>query len=157
MDFLLNKGWLNKKARKHRAPKGALRPPGRPHASPPARSCRKAPSAKRCIKTRCRCREGTQTLNARKHRAPKGALRLFAPCLRHVVEACGQKAPSAKRCIKTYRWLLSVVFHGSYARKHRAPKGALRQHGHANRSSSHFLRQKAPSAKRCIKTARWDP
>ena len=37
-------------------------------------------------------------------------------------------------------------------RKHRAPKGALRQINPENRMSWIFGRQKAPSAKRCIKT-----
>ena len=37
-------------------------------------------------------------------------------------------------------------------RKHRAPKGALRLDGIATQRISDHVRQKAPSAKRCIKT-----
>ena len=63
-----------------------------------------------------------------------------------------QKAPSAKRGIKTSaNWEADKV--GTMqVRKHRAPKGALR-HGTERivRIILH-LRQKAPSAKRCIKT-----
>ena len=39
----------------------------------------------------------------------------------------GQKAPSAKRCIKTQRLHRSEVTAVCQVRKHRAPKGALRQ------------------------------
>ena len=69
--------------------------------------------------------------HVRKHRAPKGALR----------RDDGTPAPPA--C--------------SPVRKHRAPKGALRQvTGRAGRGDR-FESQKAPSAKRCIKTLveRW--
>ena len=61
----------------------------------------------------------------RKHRAPKGALRHDGVC--------------------PVGGLIEEV------RKHRAPKGALRHrvHGH---TLTVFQGQKAPSAKRCIKT-----
>ena len=61
----------------------------------------KAPSAKRCIKTR--------------NEAPPRC------------EVSRQKAPSAKRCIKTD--VSNRVNQVSHVRKHRAPKGALRLPG----------------------------
>ena len=71
----------------------------------------------------------------RKHRAPKGALR------RHRLSGNNQR---------------------HHVRKHRAPKGALRRVSVSESTFSSFC-QKAPSAKRCIKTAgldqsrqRWD-
>ena len=87
----------------------------------------KAPSAKRCIKTgQVFSHLGRNLCEVRKHRAPKGALRLFQVSLTRFVTA--------------------------WVRKHRAPKGALR-HGAVN-DGQHAVckRQKAPSAKRCIKT-----
>ena len=113
-------------------------------------SGQKAPSAKRCIKTAC---------------FPS----FSGPC-------GSQKAPSAKRCIKT-AILRNTVRYSSHVRKHRAPKGALRRRvgavdeGHVVGVRKHRApkgalrqqhptdtqagleeRQKAPSAKRCIKT-----
>ena len=64
----------------------------------------------------------------RKHRAPKGALRLMAS--------------------------LSPLGLSRRVRKHRAPKGALRRACRVFQSLSGVMRQKAPSAKRCIKTPR---
>ena len=61
----------------------------------------------------------------RKHRAPKGALRLLATAAREV-------GPER-------------------VRKHRAPKGALR-HPCPESPGTPARSQKAPSAKRCIKT-----
>ena len=63
----------------------------------------------------------------RKHRAPKGALR-------HEGNAC-----AAMR---------------SFVRKHRAPKGALRLRVEHPCVHFNLVGQKAPSAKRCIKTRR---
>ena len=113
--------------------------------------CQKAPSAKRCIKT-----------NA-----------ISIPITAPIV---GQKAPSAKRCIKT-RGPHESGAHACRVRKHRVPNCALRhakcvffthktrsvrKHRAPNGALRHlavgFLidllepRQKAPSAKRCIKT-----
>ena len=89
-----------RQVRKHRAPKGALRP-----------SEAKAPTA--------------APIKVRKHRAPKGALRQdILRIVRDNLE--GQKAPSAKRCIKTGRLPRRGVC-VSPVRKHRTPKGALRQ------------------------------
>ena len=137
--------------RKHRAPNGALRLAlgivvevhGRavpesterqtvhldwfPHdtATCGVEVSQKAPSAKRCIKTTPLPRGSFPLAFVRKHRAPNGALR---PCIQ-----------------QEYRASESPV------RKHQAPNGALRlvlsfgeQHV--------YLCQKAPSAKRCIKT-----
>ena len=110
--------------RKHRAPKGALRPASRPIGVTP-RLGQKAPSAKRCIKTCWRLRCSACRSTVRKHRAPKGALRPLTAASLTSLQNSGQKAPSAKRCIKTPRekdpsaYLIPV-------RKHRAPKGALR-------------------------------
>ena len=44
---------------------------------------------------------------------------------------------------------------GGFVGKHRAPKGALRLLTDATCVVFLFLRQKAPSAKRCIKTLQW--
>ena len=112
------------RVRKHRAPKGALRPsratsrtlpasPVRKHRAPKGalrpmvgtctqshRGCQKAPSAKRCIKTDGHVAMHELCLDVRKHRAPKGALRLLSDDDISVEIVC-QKAPSAKRCIKT--------------------------------------------------------
>ena len=142
--------------RKHRAPKGALRhqrpdgerPKMRCQIAPSTKRCiktrfrdilvlsrfrcQKAPSAKRCIKTRGQIPQRRSGREVRKHRAPKGALRRLATSLRR----CGR---------------LSV-------RKHRAPKGALRPRNRRSaRDSSSVLSQKAPSAKRCIKTGALTP
>ena len=83
----------------------------------------KAPSTKRCIKT-CSTIRAMCPVIVRRHRAPNGALRLF---------------------------LEVIFFPFSFVRKHRAPKGALR-HQCTWRFPCHPGRQKAPSAKRCIKT-----
>ena len=64
-------------------------------------------------------------MRVRKHRAPNGALRQF------------------------HRFVGGVF---RQPRKHRAPKGALRQRVFPTRSDAHDLGQKAPSAKRRIKT-----
>ena len=84
----------------------------------------KAPSTKRCIKT-CSTIRAMCPVIVRRHRAPNGALRLF---------------------------LEVIFFPFSFVRKHRAPKGALR-HQCTWRFPCHPGRQKAPSAKRYIKTA----
>ena len=84
----------------------------------------KAPSAKRCIKTDCLNRLPGSKGTVRKHRAPKGALRPSQP-------------PSSQPIPRV--------------RKHRAPKGALRPR-FLPRYACAYLRQKAPSAIRCIKT-----
>ena len=134
--------------RKHRAPKGALR---LWQPSLTAYSCpdQKAPSAKRCIKTRRRRGPPVYRLRIRKHRAPKGALRPMSSTLIFVRSAIRKhRAPKgALRLINGDVRLPQICS----IRKHRAPKGALRlvvvdQHNAA------FFNQKAPSAKRCIKT-----
>ena len=89
--------------RKHRAPKGALRLASGEFDVVCAELGQKAPSAKRCIKTR-----------------------EFVEIDEHVV-LLGQKAPSAKRCIKTSIEVALLSTLSWKVRKHRAPKGALRR------------------------------
>ena len=66
-------------------------------------------------------------LSVTKQQAPKGALRRGDPL----------DAPADSAVV---------------VRKHRAPKGALRHELFGAHRALAFLRQKAPSAKRCIKT-----
>ena len=112
----------------------------------------KAPSTRRCIKTRV-------------ERCPCG----FRAC---------QKAPSTRRCIKTSSlrptrpWLTLVRKHPApecalrpatiaksigcgIVRKHPAPEGALRQ-TNVRVHAFFLLSQKAPSTRRCIKTTTFD-
>ena len=161
--------------RKHRAPKGALRPSTSVGSTSRA-TRQKAPSAKRCIKTGPpRSTPGRQQPLVRKHRAPKGALRhtragndvLHQPIVRKHRAPKGASRP-------VHRVLLHGGNHG--VRKHRASKGALRprhpsellltvswsesterQKVHqdpfpATMRDTPVPCQKAPSAKRCIKT-----
>ena len=88
--------------RKHRAPKGALRRDDEAGTITQVErlTSQKAPSAKRCIKTRLQGALSAQARHVIKHRAPKGALRQQVTRLVQR-EFCRQKAPSAKRCIKT--------------------------------------------------------
>ena len=149
MTFSLVTGGATRRAvRKHRAPKGALRrlsPKVREHESvvrkhrAPKGALRlticevkaehwlrqKAPSAKRCIKTRGSCDCSSQLPGVREHRAPKGALRPWW------------------RYLSRWGW--------GWVRKHQAPKGALRLDG-LNSIALRLDGQKAPSAIRCIKT-----
>ena len=60
---------------KHRAPNGALRLDGEPDHFSEEGVCQKAPSAKRCIKTRRLGPHRPRPCGVTKHRAPKGALR----------------------------------------------------------------------------------
>ena len=140
----------------------------------------KAPSAKRCIKTWTRsaalCPARCAVI---KHRAPNGALRRFDEGL-HVldggVEVIKHRAPNGalrpprarSRNRTSYR---SVIKHRApngalrqrtgqvvpqtHTRviKHRAPNGALRQPAVLPLHYLGLTRHKAPSAKRCIKTA----
>ena len=110
--------------RKHQAPQGALRPAFSVSLGDGI-SSQKAPSAKRCIKTdRIAPYRGT-AFRVRKHRAPKGALRN---------KVCGDPRLQVR------------------VRKHRAPNGALRQLVSGLLAVGVRESQKAPSAKRCIKT-----
>ena len=86
--------------RKHRAPKGALRPGSglRGWSVVPRQ---KAPSAIRCTKTPEATVAAPAAAPVRKHQAPKGALRPHGNNFRVSVYLRRQKAPSAKRCIKT--------------------------------------------------------
>ena len=114
--------------RKHRAPKGALRRSVLAGGPVARQAGQKAPSAKRCIKT---------------------TLGLATPML---FQSMGQKAPSAKRCIKTNHGCVGGAAQSQSVRKHRAPKGALRLRSIRQRILQLLQSQKAPSAKRCIKT-----
>ena len=88
--------------------------------------CQKAPSTKRRIKTSSSTQPNVNMSGlVRKHRAPKGALRLG------------------------FGVVLGVGL--GDVRKHRAPKGALRLSLFFCMANT-LRRQKAPSAKRCIKT-----
>ena len=136
----------------------------------------KAPSTKRCIKTRIRTpARRSRSQRVIKHRAPNGALRPSdgqhvegaglqvikhrAPngALRRIsssaskMSSSGHKAPSAKRCIKTFEDV-AVCRGGSFVIKHRAPNGALRPNFNNAIHVRTPLCHKAPSAKRCIKT-----
>ena len=88
----------------------------------------KAPSANRCIKTRLQqpC-DWLPESGVKMHRAPKGALRRLPPRAAVPDQVAG-------------------------VRKHRAPKGALRLLEAFDASIAIDVGQKAPSAKRCIKT-----
>ena len=139
--------------RKHRAPNGALRRWRRRRTPARAGRRQKAPSAKRCIKTRqarvypCpawqrvrkhRAPKGALRLSSReaartappgsvtKHRAPKGALRQVPFAHSRINVILGHKAPSAKRCIKTHLLAVRLLSRRLLVTKHRAPKGALR-------------------------------
>ena len=95
--------------RKHRAPKGALRYLGYVTVRVNVRFGQKAPSTKRCIKTReGRALHGLSR-QVRKHRAPNGALRHDASVVGVNNANASQKAPSAKRCIKTLKTELRAI------------------------------------------------
>ena len=136
--------------RKHRAPKGALRRDGTgafTHHVP----SQKAPSAKRCIKTwSCRL-WAWMWFRVRKHRAPKGALR---PAIRGHRSRDGQRVRKHRAPKGALRQILVTPLLHLFCpvRKHRAPKGALRLLPPACPPVFSFASQKAPSAKRCIKT-----
>ena len=150
-------------------------------------SGQKAPSAKRCIKTsRFPSSHTNAARGVRKHRAPKGALRPTSrpPSWCELRSVRKHRAPNG--ALRPSYGICSMTLRISPVRKHRAPKGALR---HATprdpapafgsesteRQTAHYdgrmtaqaesqsrVRQKAPSAKRCIKTRnqpprRWHP
>ena len=121
-------GAARRAVRKHRAPKGALRL--EKHFS-----------------------SVQDEILVRKHRAPNGALRRGRGVCLLGCEYPRQKAPGAKWCIKTAQQgsFFSSLLWGR-VRKHRAPKGALRPCYHPHLLTNYKLSQKAPSAKRCIKT-----
>ena len=112
-------------ARKHRAPKGALR------------------QADLAVQL-------DLVGSVRKHRAPKGALRLREHSLEKA-DLAGQKAPSAKRYIKTsfplYRDPESIE-----GQKAPSAKRCIKTEQKLRPVIALVARQKAPSAKRCIKT-----
>ena len=133
--------------RKHPAPEGALRLLAWLRGCPGGYS-QKAPSTRRCIKTRLLVREGANSGR--------------------------QKAPSTRRCIKTC-FAAPQPPGDRVVRKHPAPEGALRhrvrhlgvhvvspsestQHQKVHQDPDRSIamgshsRQKAPSTRRCIKT-----
>ncbi len=138
--------------RKHRAPKGALRPVNGNF-------------------------DGSFFGVVRKHRAPKGALRLVGFHSRNSFVKYVRKHRAPKGALRLQRLSLISGSHLTFVRKHRAPKGALRHPDRGQRRRRLQLvrkhrapkgalrpeqqtvvyqtpdeRQKAPSAKRCIKT-----
>ena len=136
--------------RKHRAPKGALRPSRHNETAVMLLQSQKARSAKRCIKTlRPTFCVRVPVTRVRKHRAPKGALRLQARTHRSRCRSCVRKHRAPKGALRPGPDRRRVG--RRVVRKHRAPKGALRL---CSRGIKPFesLGQKAPSAKRCIKT-----
>ena len=111
----------------------------------------KAPSAKRCIKTCCQPRVVRTIRIVRKHRAPKGALRLSLGRSMTGTICLVRKHRAPKGALR----LAPGVFHerGEFSvRKHRAPTGALRPIIDNCNTPERISSQKAPSAKRCIKT-----
>ena len=137
--------------RKHRAPKGALRPS--------------------CVRARA------DRARVRKHRAPKGALRPVIYRIGRLNEEPVRKHRAPKGALRLASRAQQLVSNGQPVRKHRAPKGALRrkvrnivcvQRGWVRKHRApkgalrrtnllslciYFSCQKAPSAKRCIKTS----
>ena len=113
---------LNSIVRKHRAPNGALRR-GEVVFTRLQALGQKAPSAKRCIKTRTGRTDGARP-SCQKPPSAKRCIKTLPRNMLRIWRLVCQKAPSAKRCIKTPS---PVVCRGAHAviRKHRAPKGAL--------------------------------
>ena len=137
---------------------------------------KKAPRTIRCIKTtsrygtkssyqpsasierhkvhydrRARARVTVVIFDVRKHRAPNGALRLNTPtpARRHAAPVRKHRAPNG--ALRRVRFTAGCL-HQFGVRKHRAPNGALRRMAVPSGRSLSFPCQKAPSAKRCIKT-----
>ena len=111
--------------RKHRAPKGALRPGRTPRRRWAYRARQKAPSAKRCIKTENSATAVVKSFKVRKHRAPKGALRRGKGAQVVDVDTSVRKHRAPKGALRRTTW--SSTTWTRSVRKHRAPKGALRQ------------------------------
>ena len=87
----------------------------------------------------------------RKHRAPKGALRrLFIEISNSAIRFV-RKHRAPKGALRL-RISFSSLLASPFVRKHRAPKGALRPMMFSCVGRILFPGQKAPSAKRCIKT-----
>ena len=86
----------------------------------------------------------------RKHRAPKGALRLGNQHVRgELLHVRKHRAPKGALRLDERAVTLGKLLD---VRKHRAPKGALRPLFDIGYTCHTFDGQKAPSAKRCIKT-----
>ena len=112
----------------------------------------KAPSAKRCIKTeRLIPLHARRWYSVRKHRAPKGALRPASPTRHRRCRRSVRKHRAPKGALRL--WIVEHTKNEeAKVRKHRAPKGALRPVVSLTIRLGNTVRQKAPSAKRCIKT-----
>ena len=87
----------------------------------------------------------------RKHRAPKGALRLSVRRIKPPEAWRVRKHRAPKGALRLAR-LRDIGVSESLVRKHRAPKGALRLLLISVQATQVKIGQKAPSAKRCIKT-----
>ena len=90
-------------------------------------------------------------IKVRKHRAPKGALRRIHLHFRWFRSCSVRKHRAPNGALRHGR--LSVVLDTVFlVRKHRAPNGALRPAAAIAPTKALPFCQKAPSAKRCIKT-----
>ena len=116
----------------------------------PRLHCQKAPSAKRCIKTSCSRRPPCSRRTVRKHRAPKGALRPWVRTPLRSYRFLVRKHRAPKGALRPST-IAGYCVHDFPVRKHRAPKGALRPKL-LDLGIIDAREQKAPSAKRCIKT-----
>ena len=87
--------------------------------------CQKAPSAKRCIKTRPPGDRRRVGWHVRKHRAPKGALRPPAADASPLAWRSVRKHRAPKGALRLQGGIDELP--GGDVRKHRAPKGALRR------------------------------
>ena len=135
--------------RKHRAPNGASRHCCRINDRHSQLVCKKAPSAKRRIKTNPQLLLRSPDW-VRKHRAPKGALRLAVLVPKGLVgEVRKHRAPKGALRLSELDEHLDRV---PVVRKRRAPKGALRLEDPVSQVRQERESQKAPSTKRRIKT-----
>ena len=91
---------MNKSVGKHRAPKGALRLLVAVNALLFSFASRKAPSAKRCIKTSVCLFHRRAPFKGQKAPSAKRCIKTTI-MMNAVPIFMSQKAPSAKRCIKT--------------------------------------------------------
>ena len=115
-------------------------------------SSQKAPSAKRCIKTRRTQPSSLQRCSdVRKHRAPKSALRRLATAIFENLNSIVRKHRAPKGALRPGA-LSTRSSCDCPVRKHQAPKGALRRLLAGVVHVDLHGRQKAPSAKRRIET-----
>ena len=98
--------------RKHRAPKGALRLRIRERIDELSCVGQKAPSTKRCIKTRTLWRSRVRDHPSQKAPSAKRCIKTREAVPGAVLMSARQKAPSAKRCIKTGPFSRLDIFPG---------------------------------------------